>query len=76
MLLLCVDIHNENRSYTDFHDVDEDTRTNIDQGGSWGYGWSNGSAPGVFLRSMMNSFNTAGPTVASSNTGIDHLSYG
>ena len=40
-------------------------RTSIDQGGSWGYGWSNGSAPGVFLRGMMNSFNIAGPTVAS-----------
>ena len=38
------------------HDVDEDLRTAFDHGGSWGFGWSGGDAPGVFLRNVLDAF--------------------
>ena len=61
MLLLCVDIHNENRSYTDNHDVDEDARTIESQGGSWPHG----SYVGIALRDMEDSPTETYGTVAS-----------
>ena len=51
--------------YTDWQDVDEDARTIADHGGSWGFGWSSGDTPGVFLRNMTNSSAISGNTVAS-----------
>jgi len=53
--------------YTDWQDVDEDARTIADHGGSWGFGWSSGDTPGVFLRNMTNSSAISGNTVASKN---------
>ena len=63
MLLLCVDIHNENRSYTDMHDVDENALS-ISRGGGW---LSHGSFAGVAHRDMYHSPSYVSDYVASSN---------
>ena len=63
MLLLCVNIHNENQSYTDMHDVDENALS-ISRGGGW---QSHGSFAGVAHRDMYHSPSYVSDYVASSN---------
>lgn len=64
MLLLCVDIHNENQSYTDMHDVDEDLKTILCHGASW----VNHATIGIAMRYMTDSPTATIDSVASLKT--------
>ena len=59
--------------YTDFHDVDEEMVSIAKRGGYWSY---YESGEGITHWHLADSPSSALNTVASSNTGIDHLSYG
>ena len=63
LVFLYVDICGKIHSYTDWHDVDEETRAITDQGGSWGYE----NIAGVALRNLIDATASTFNHVASSN---------
>ena len=59
VMLLCAGILG--RFYTDWHDVDENERTNVSQGGMW----TRGNQAGIALRYITDTSSHTSDTVAS-----------